>query len=973
MGFKNSIKRVARLPIFLFINSTLLLSSCGFFDDTPLDGIDVYQSNELSAGCRLDPNSLSRILSENIAEQLRCLEENFEKFILYVRRENQDYINENELGALIRRFFHENSETIINALQLVFEINMILLHDERDRMSTGNVGPIFELLQRSNIEAVTITKILSDLTQESYWLKRQDFQDSIRRMQSTTLEIISKRRGEQTEINLREFLEELSRRIPNFEMDNETIQSILLMKMAFVGGDEEILTSEELSILVQKLPDLVMAGLDLYFVSEKNFPSNQKWLLFEFYADRVQAIEDTLAEESLYRNFVTTQRLIDIAKEIAPDSFNIGPYIAIFESFKNNLIGGNPDYYSFGDVKTASLYIKIFLQGLALVEEYKDIQSRVTKDTTQDYLESYILELQERTNYRVSLIQQYIDHKQLPPEIKLKDFIIDVVNSTDGVVDERLNINFTPELVRAAFSIKKAFLGGDKGIITPLEMEDFFSLLPFLLSDVFGLTDVKSHHFDKSREWSLHIFKILERIKEQYLFDFKRSSPTIISVDEILTLAQAFFGQSESEKENSPTMDFSRFRPTFEELKERIIGGPRDIFDSQDLYEIISLVENVLKRVYFFDVYYEANEALLKTPTQINRIPLVYRPELENLKRDEVNFFREDFENIAKTFRYFRDDSGYSYYGRDFRRSKSGFIEAAIINWISEVLLEAFDESQSGGLSIDEVDYVLHVFRPVLEELNFWSKHMETFARNTLLLSDLFQSTSNGSLEIDVNEFTEFGSLTLMSMNVAKQILDHLKAIHYERLDYGLPSSCYYEEDEDGSLMFPVPCYRQHFYEVIFYRIGLKENLPQFYQYYNTTSRRELNTYLQRVEGFARDFPDDSIPMSYRDFAKLFGALLNIESTFNRFDFNGDNIVDRDELDEAFLIYEDAIMAVADLGENRRKYSKSIFLYMVHNMEIPSTIQLLNFHYNPFSGRNIVASRLNIGVLLYYLTSRGED
>lgn len=1030
---------------FLLLVSILGLNSCGYFSDEPLEGADFYDSDTLNASCEFDPDSLNRILTENIEDQIKCIEENFEKFLLYVRRENRDYINEGELGALVRRFFHENSESILNGLRVLFELNMILLHDERDRMSTNNVGPLFELLRNSNREAVIITGLLKNLNRENYWDKRQHLKLSFDRLRSITQEVINNRSNGSTQLNLREFLRDLETRIDSFKIDDNTIDSLIVMKKALAGGQENILTSNQLSEIINKFPDLIMIGLDLNFVTEESFPKDQRWLLFDFYRDKLKAIRSLIHFEEPSATFISADRLAEIANNLASEELQVEKYIQLFESFKKNLIGGSKDYYSFGDVNTSITYLELFMHGLSVFEKYQIMGSMINEDSSNLDIQGLARRLLQDANSRSHDINSTLSSHPLPNEVQLKSFALDILDIFDGDVDDRIDLDFTPELIDAFFGIKTAFLGGSREIITFREIKEFNEKAPWLIKDFFNLSSFEAHHFEQDRDWYLHYFQIVERIKEDYLFDFKNFSQPIFTTDDLLIVTETFLDFGD--------VDIKKFLPTLEELKVRIIGGSRDSFESEDLTKTISLVEEFLKRTYFFDVNYDANKNILNNPNPITRLPMIYRPEFENLKRREVDQFRDDFLKVAQTFRYFRSDEGLSTYQEGIIRNKEGFIETALINRASELLVEGFNEGPDEGLTVDEVDFVLHTFRPVLEEINFWSKHMETFARNTLLLSDLFQSTSNGSLAIDVDEFTEFGSLTLMAMNIASNFLEELKKKHYSKLERGLNSSCQYSEDEDGGLLFPVPCYRKHFYDIIFDKLNLKDNLPFLYDYYlesinkqdsklfeNNVSQRlsyhervlyeqvrdrlirkptpcevcerfieldyeyQLGTattqqvqelfqivsiqlsennksnsneeplyealeYLIKIEGFARDFPDETIPVGYRDIAKILGALLNVESTFRRFDVNNDNIVDRNELDEAFKIYEDAILAIAELEEGSR-FSKSIFLYMVKYMEIPTRWQLLRFHYNPLADRNIEATRLNIGVLLYYLTTR---
>ena len=124
------------------------------------------------------------------------------------------------------------------------------------------------------------------------------------------------------------------------------------------------------------------------------------------------------------------------------------------------------------------------------------------------------------------------------------------------------------------------------------------------------------------------------------------------------------------------------------------------------------------------------------------------------------------------------------------------------------------------------------------------------------------------------------------------------------------------------------------------------------------------------IEGFSREYEDPDMPITQRDYGMIIGALLNIESTFIRFDKDEDNVLNREELDQAFLLYRSAIISLAELSGSREKYAKSIFLYLVKNKKVPNKVQLLNFHYNPFINKDIVAKRLNLGAVLYFLVSK---
>src|SRR5690606_29637015 len=99
------------------------------------------------------------------------------------------------------------------------------------------------------------------------------------------------------------------------------------------------------------------------------------------------------------------------------------------------------------------------------------------------------------------------------------------------------------------------------------------------------------------------------------------------------------------------------------------------------------------------------------------------------------------------------------------------------------------------------------------------------------------------------------------------------------------------------------PCYRPVFFDVLFKDLKLGNKLPKLKAYVESVSKEESLKFLRGVEGFARDYDDESIPMAKRDLVLLIGAMLNIESTFVRFDqVDENNVLDQSELDQAYYV-----------------------------------------------------------------------
>jgi hypothetical protein len=183
--------------------------------------------------------------------------------------------------------------------------------------------------------------------------------------------------------------------------------------------------------------------------------------------------------------------------------------------------------------------------------------------------------------------------------------------------------------------------------------------------------------------------------------------------------------------------------------------------------------------------------------------------------------------------------------------------------------------------------------------------------------------------------------------------------------------------------LFEVGCFNEHFFDLL--QTRYKESLPRLMNYINpnNTPKKELDEYLKGVEGFARDNPNPNLPINKRDSILILGALLNIETTLIRFDKNRNNILDLNELKEAFKVYKSATISLAKLEPHEEKYALSIFLYMVSKMEIPQTgswmksAKFFAYHQCVSSSicrktfmNKIEAKRLNIGKLLFYLVNQ---
>jgi hypothetical protein len=170
--------------------------------------------------------------------------------------------------------------------------------------------------------------------------------------------------------------------------------------------------------------------------------------------------------------------------------------------------------------------------------------------------------------------------------------------------------------------------------------------------------------------------------------------------------------------------------------------------------------------------------------------------------------------------------------------------------------------------------------------------------------------------------------------------------------------------------MYKASCYRNFFFPIIFEKYG--KYFKKFSDYILTLKPEEISSYILSVENFARDAVYDKegneLPIKERDLILVFGAMLNIESTFLTYDKDNNNNLNYNELMNAFKTYEQSILFIAKAKTciEVEKFVKPIYLYLVKYEEMPAGLKFLAF-YIFGKEKSIIAYRKNIGKILYYL------
>ncbi len=504
--------------------------------------------------------------------------------------------------------------------------------------------------------------------------------------------------------------------------------------------------------------------------------------------------------------------------------------------------------------------------------------------------------------------------------------------------------------------------GGKKEHLSSIELKTIIAKLPQLLLSAFDLYYVSKTDFEAQSDFSR--FYLLKTRDLYNVFEFNQPDFELFTIDQMIQLTKTF----------GATRDFSEFKPSLLAFKKKIIKGNETAFYLSDVKVILDMGHDAMEKTYFSHVTYNAYNDVMKKNEIILGLDQLNLPDKYDLfSLTRLHVLHYDFRDTAINIRYYpSENEDVPYYGNDIRRNRHGFTQSTLLTWLTEKMMRGYGRRDSAGalkLNVAEYKVFLDDIRPILREFRMLSPKLN-MAQNGVMLADLFQNKSNGDLEIGQVEITDYLQMILSGAAVASKFNTKLAL----RCDAGI--------NPDDPL-FTVKCFNEHFFDILLNQLNMKKDVfPSLNRYVLDNTSVKIQEYLKAVQGYARDFPDPKIPINKRDSTLIFGALINIESTFLRYDSNGDDVIDFDELSIAFKTYKKSLISMANLPPDRESFAPSIFYYMIYKLKVPPTGTLANklkfftFHKCVSSEKcrkgllpKIEARRLNIGKILYYLAN----
>jgi hypothetical protein len=528
-------------------------------------------------------------------------------------------------------------------------------------------------------------------------------------------------------------------------------------------------------------------------------------------------------------------------------------------------------------------------------------------------------------------------------QININDFLLELIDILN-LGEQDIDI----DLIDSFLFAKRLIAGGDSRVITTA---DLLGVLPrasdiaLTALDLLNVADKKFH--DTSEEW----FFYLDMIKSfKSFFHPWDEDAEILTHDNLLNVAERLL-------DNKYRME--RMSESVKHLKDRLVGGDKNVWSFRDVTTLVLIVEDLLGMMYFNDVSFTALEDQMRSSKVITKITRPNLSQYHIYPQDKVKEYWTHFEYMALTYRYFSDEDGYNHYFTEFKRFKKGFNQVSLFRWLMTKVVNTYGHLPEGQhrkeVSVDDARIFMREVEGAARELGLWPLDIERFVSEAVNGSDLFQYHGNGNGTSDVEELTGYVS-TIFS---ATKKADHV----YKRLQAYCPMV------GDNADAFEVPCYREHFLHIFFNELKLNVYFDRLTAYVHSNGMEEAQQYLINLELYSREIPDMRVPMTKTDLVRLVIAFSNTEAAFIRFDKDANGILTRTELDQAFLIFRNLLVTTGKLEGKSEEIIKSVFFYLVKEMRIPTTTQLVWFHV--FGDKDkVTATRFNISAILSFFVTQ---
>ncbi|MEK6624573.1 MAG: hypothetical protein AABY86_06380, partial [Bdellovibrionota bacterium] len=226
-----------------------------FKKDAPIES-DSYDVGNFQNSCKIDADRLKKLMEVDVSADITCVENNLKQFSEFVNRADPNTVRREDLEKFINKFFAKESAAMIKSLRFLFELNTLLLRDQRHQISVQNIHNIFDLVRMANRYGAPINHIFKKIVDQklNYWDFRPQIDYLLTNLTKDFVEILGRAHGPSSQLAVIEFVTELKKSLDlsDDQMDLELIESFLFVKKLFIGGERGTVSTDEVAAIIPK-------------------------------------------------------------------------------------------------------------------------------------------------------------------------------------------------------------------------------------------------------------------------------------------------------------------------------------------------------------------------------------------------------------------------------------------------------------------------------------------------------------------------------------------------------------------------------------------------------------------------------------------------------------------------------------------------------------------------------------------------
>ncbi|MCP4915055.1 MAG: hypothetical protein GY909_18195 [Oligoflexia bacterium] len=580
--------------------------------------------------------------------------------------------------------------------------------------------------------------------------------------------------------------------------------------------------------------------------------------------------------------------------------------------------------------------IPLFMDLIRIVNTYgRDIKKYIHDINEDNYLENRESFLQVLNGFSKSFLQVLRNSNAKSYNLDILELLRDI-KLAGKFSDDELNLKSVEDML----FLKRLILTGDPLFIDTISFERLISLAPQLVRIYFDVIEARKKSFVKES----HFYKfLLSSVKELRSIIFKNPRDEVFFFDtDLINLLYHFVEDR----------NWNKIGVSIQVFKVDVIGGDVNFYNSNDIEKLFTYGTEVFESLFFFSHTFDLLEPILMSEDEITDLTFPPSEEYEIINQKRIVQLWHEFVEVTKSYRTFPQEDNLSRFSYQFNRSRWGYLLQSVLRYAADKLFEVYhtDLTIKGRQSVskDQVRNIVIYYREILEEFDLWPKDLERLVKELVMGSDLFQYSSNGDLYLQKVEITQYLP-TVIGANIIG------KEVHQQLANY-----C----DPDHTNSFPIECYREYFFDSLFYDLGKSKNFPNFYDYFKKVTKKDTHKYLEDAEKMARVDPDPILPMTKTDLSRLVTSMSNTEGLFLRYDKDRDGVLDYYELGVIYKVLENTLAEEANLKPGS-KLLKSLFYFIVKKQKEPSAARLIWFHVfgrkkNVRANRNVIAGVLKL-------------